>query len=136
MKRLEAEAEVSRLKIAAEEAERRRIEEESNARKILEQEIELAKELAIKTVVVETPKPVRKPRVKKEVKLEEVLSPEPVKETVIEDPISDLDAWNKMIEEAERAAAEEKILREPKPPKKKETYIMKDGNRQVRVPKK
>jgi len=136
MKRLEAEAEVARLKIAAEEAERRRIEEESNARKILEQEIELAKELAAKAVVVETPKPIRKPRVKKEVKLEEVLSPEPVKETVIEDTISDLDAWNKMIEEAERAAAEEKILREPKPPKKKETYIMKDGNRQVKVPKK
>ena len=130
MKKLEAEAEVARLKIAAEEAERRRIEEEANARKILEQEIELAKELAAKTVVVEQPKPIKKPRVKKEIKVEPV-----IKEAEVSLP-TDLDAWNKMIEEAERAAAEEKISKEVKPPKKKEKLIMKDGRKQIKVQKK
>lgn len=132
MRRLEAEAEVARLKIAAEEAERRRIEE-ANARKILEQELELAKELAAKTVVVEQApiekkSPVRgKPRVaKKEIKVE----------TIKEELPSDLDSWNKMIEEAEKAAAEEKIFKEVKPPKKKEYYMIKDGAGQKRVPKK
>jgi len=132
MKRLEAEAEVSRLKIAAEEAERRRIEEEANARKFLERELKLAENLdELAEELVKQVKPIRKPRVKKEVKVVE-----PVAESVVEELPTDLDAWNKMIEEAERAAAEEKILKEVKPPKKKETYIMKDGNRQVRVPKK
>jgi len=121
MKRLEAEAEVSRLKIAAEEAERRRIEEESNARKILEQEIELAKE------IVE--KPVRKPRVKKEPVIK---TPEQLAEEVT----NDLDAWNKMIEEAEKAVAEEKVLKEVTLPKKKENFIKKEGNRQIKVEKK
>ena len=49
-----------------------------------------------------------------------------------EDPI---EAWNKMVEEAEKAAAEEKIAKEPRL-KKKEAYIMKDGNKQILVPKK
>ena len=154
MKRLEAEAEVARLKIAAEEAERRRIEEEANARKILEQEIELAKELAAKAVVVEESKhiekrsPVRgKPRVKREVKSEKdntpVINDIPITDTAINDstpiandPIGELDAWNKMIEEAEKAVAEEKVLKEPKPPKKKEYYITKEGSKQKRVSKK
>lgn len=49
-----------------------------------------------------------------------------------EDPV---EAWNKMIEEAEKATAEEKILKEPKI-KKKESYMMKDGNKQILRPKK
>ena len=139
MRRLEAEAEVARLKIAAEEAEIRRIEEEANARKILEQEIELAKELAAKTVIVEEqPKPaaVKKTRVKKEVKAVPVAEPTPVVVEEVKDDLSDLDAWNKMIEEAEKAVAEEKIIKEVKPPKKKETYIMKQGNKQIKIEKK
>lgn len=128
MKRLEAEAEVARLKIAAEEAERKRIDEEANARKNLERELKVSKDLDdLADELVKQSKPVRKSRVKKEVKIVEPVS---------EDSLGDLDAWNKMIEEAERAAAEEKILKEVKPPKKKETYVMKDGNKQVRVPKK
>ena len=131
MKRLEAEAEVARLKIAAEEAERRRIEEELNARKIHEREVRLVEDLnELAEELIKQPKTVRKPRVKKEVKVEE-----PVVEEVEESVPTDLDAWNKMIEEAERAAAEEKILKEVKPPKKKETLVMKDGNRQVKIPK-
>ena len=138
MKRLEAEAEVSRLKIAAEEAERKRIEEETNARKIVEQEIKNIKESTEKTVIIEQQpttvkiekkSPIRsKPRVtKKEVKVEDVEH---------EDTTSELDAWNKMIEEAERAAAEEKILKEVKPPKKKDYYMIKDGNNQKRIERK
>ena len=133
MKRLEAEAEVARLKIAAEEAERKRIEEETNARKIREQEIKRLKELEAKAVVVEQPiiekkSPIRgKPRVaKKEIK---------ITEPIIEEVPTDLDAWNKMIEEAERAAAEEKILKEPKAPKKKENLMMKNGAKQIKVQK-
>jgi len=129
MKRLEAEAEVSRLKIAAEEAERRRIEEEANSRKILEREIKLAEDLdELAEELVKQAKPVRKPRVKKEPKVDLVV------ETSEEVP-TDLNAWNKMIEEAEKAAAEEKILKEVKPPKKKEYVMMKDGTNQRRVQK-
>lgn len=131
MKRLEAEAEVARLKIAAEEAERRRIEEETNARISLKRELEVAEELdKLADELIKTPTPIRKPRVKKEVKVEE-----PVVEKIEEDLPTDLDAWNKMIEEAEKAAAAEKILKEVKSPKKKETYIMKQGTKQVKVEK-
>lgn len=127
MKRLEAEAEVARLKIAAEEAERRRIEEEANSRKILERELKIAEDLdELAQELIEKPKPIRRPRVKKE----EPIVPEE------EDNISDLDAWNKMIEEAEKAVAEEKVLKEVTLPKKKENFMMKDGNQQIRVPKK
>lgn len=128
MKRLEAEAEVARLKIAAEEAERRRIAEESNARRNLERELSIAEDLdKLADELIKNPKPIKKPRVKKEVKVEE---------TVVDDTqISDLDAWNKMIEEAEKAVAEEKVLKEIRPPKKKEFYMIKDGKGQKRVPK-
>ena len=129
MKRLEAEAEVARLKIAAEEAERKRIEEESNARKILERELTIAEDLdKLAEELIKSPKPVRKPKIIKENKVEE-----PV---VDSDIPTDLDAWNKMIEEAEKAAAEEKIIKEVKPPKKKEKLIMKAGNKQIKVRKK
>lgn len=56
-------------------------------------------------------------------------SPIPVKEDL------NVDAWNKMIEEAEKAAIEEKITKEPKL-KKKESYMMRRGDQQMRVEKK
>lgn len=55
--------------------------------------------------------------------------PAPVKE---EDPI---EVWNKMVEEADKAAIEEKIEKEPRL-KKKESYMMRQGTQQVRVEKK
>jgi hypothetical protein len=47
----------------------------------------------------------------------------------------DVDDWNKMVEAAEQAPAEEKIAKEPKI-KKKESYVMKQGDQQILRPKK
>ena len=142
MKRLEAEAEVVRLKIAAEEAERRRIEEEANARKILDRELTIAEDLdKLAEQIIMKPKaaekaPVRsKPRApkkeSKKITVDQAITVDQDKE----ESANDLDAWNKMIEEAEKAVAEEKITKEVKPPKKKEYLVMKDGTKQKRVPK-
>lgn len=116
-KRFEAESEMHRLKIAAEEAERKRIEELTSLQ-LLEQEIKSVKEVKRPTS-----------RIKKKVKEE----PVNVNDIVIEESMPDFDTWNKILEEAEKADPNEKILKETKPLKKKETFLVKNRVRGMRT---
>lgn len=105
-------------------------EQASESRKKKKEEIEVVEQPIIEKTIVSPPAPqivtpVEEPKVPETVVEESLVPTLEIDDTPIDDtPVEDT------------PVEETPVIEESTPPKKKETYVMKDGNRQKRIPKK